>query len=71
MFRQHLFGMCPVRILTNIEAVPIETFCGLSQTSQQKSGFVLLVYHVKFQILLNNPSIRRYINLTTDSVSKY
>ena len=36
MFRQPLFGMCLVRILTNTQAVPIETFCGLPQTSQKK-----------------------------------
>jgi hypothetical protein len=35
MFRQPLFGMCLVRILTNTQAVPIETLCGLSQTSQK------------------------------------
>ena len=34
MFRQSLFGMFPVQILTNMQAVPIETFSGLPQTSQ-------------------------------------
>jgi hypothetical protein len=35
MFRQSLFGMFPVQILTNTQATPIETFCGLRQTSQK------------------------------------
>ena len=35
IIRQPLFGMCPVRILADTQAVPIEIICGLPQTSHK------------------------------------